>query len=812
MKRTIILFFAVITAFSAYSQNYLQDGDRCFDNGDYACAETKYDQASKSSSGNDKQIADIRLSRAKNCAEWIKTANQAFNNRNYNTAKENYQKVLDSNSKDEYAKSQLEKCNNFLKPTTTLSVSKENLSFSSSGGNESITVTTNASSYSINSLPSWCTVQKYAGYFVITCSANSGTTTRSDYFTVTAGDKTVRINVSQTGKTPNPPATTLSVSKENLSFSSSGGNESITVTTNASSYAVNVLSSWCTMQKYTGYFVITCSANSGTTTRTDYFTVTAGDKTVRVNVSQTGKTSTETTLSVTKETLSFSSSGGNSEQIKVYSSASSYSISLVPSWCSVQTHSGYFVVTCNTNYGSQSRSDWFKVTAGGKEIKIYVNQAGQSKSKKCFNCPEGDPRPLGLSLGYVQKQWDWKTNEGTAKYGAWDKDGTYLDGIQAGIRIEPLFKYGFGLSTGLFYEYYFSKSDKQTGTYSDAPGTFDYNMNFSEHSLYLPLHLEYRANISENFQFFVEAGPSIDYGLSAKLTATEIGENTPFYTETDIYRNSEIGFPSERFNVSLDFGAGIRLGGLQLNVGTSRGLMNISNNPNISIKQNKPLMASLSWMISHNDNNYNIPVNSIDKSRYRTHGIILEYISKQWEYKNGTYTEKSGLWEDSKSVPGFRLGYVYQPQFICGFGLRTGLNLDTYISVSDDMYDDYGSYYWLFWEMAINLPIHAEYRLHLSKNFSVFFETGPSVDFGLFAEMESHGDADKNTESDLYGKSDWGYPSERFNYYWDFIGGIRIKNIQLQIGTSRGLNEVTIDNGWKARQNKNLSLGISWFL
>ena len=53
--------------------------------------------------------------------------------------------------------------------------------------------------------------------------------------------------------------------------------------------------------------------------------------------------------------------------------------------------------------------------------------------------------PIWISVGYVQKQWTVKENGESSKMGYWD-DTKYLSGIQAGIRIEPLFKYGFGRS------------------------------------------------------------------------------------------------------------------------------------------------------------------------------------------------------------------------------------------------------------------------------------------------------------------------------------------------------------------------------
>jgi len=120
MKRIVILLFAVVAALSAYSQDYLQDGDRCFDSGDYACAITNHNEAFKLASGKDKQIAEIKLTRAKFCQEHIKLANTAFTNKQYSTAKTEYQTVLESNPKDTYAQSQLEKCNNALKPPPAL--------------------------------------------------------------------------------------------------------------------------------------------------------------------------------------------------------------------------------------------------------------------------------------------------------------------------------------------------------------------------------------------------------------------------------------------------------------------------------------------------------------------------------------------------------------------------------------------------------------------------------------------------------------------------------------------------------------------
>ena len=126
MKRIAILLFTLFYALSAYCQPNLQDGDRCFDNGDYVCAVAKYSEIFKLASVKDKQIAEIRLTRSKWCANHLKSANQAFSGKNYKGAIENYQSVLDSNPNDSYVKEQLIKCNNILNPpATTIKISKE---------------------------------------------------------------------------------------------------------------------------------------------------------------------------------------------------------------------------------------------------------------------------------------------------------------------------------------------------------------------------------------------------------------------------------------------------------------------------------------------------------------------------------------------------------------------------------------------------------------------------------------------------------------------------------------------------------------
>lgn len=322
----------------------------------------------------------------------LRKAQECIDKGDYNGAKIYLNGILNLDKNNAKAKQLLVICNNGGKSVqtapTTLSLSKSSLSFTALGGNDNISITTNPSSYNVELLPSWCTVQKYSNYFVITCNSNPSTSQRTDYFVVKAGNRSERVNVFQAANTTsqNPVATTLSLSKTGLSFSASGGSNNISISTNSNTYIIELLPSWCTVQKYTDYFVITCNPNPTFAARNEYFRVKAGDKSEQLYVYQAGGKVIDqpTTLSVSQESIYFDAKGGSSSAITVYSNAKTYSVSMMPSWCTIKYYSGYFVVICSPS-NSYSRSDWFYVNAGDKQLKITVKQDGRATNKRRTN-------------------------------------------------------------------------------------------------------------------------------------------------------------------------------------------------------------------------------------------------------------------------------------------------------------------------------------------------------------------------------------------------------------------------------------------
>lgn len=209
--------------------------------------------------------------------------------------------------------------------------------------------------------------------------------------------------------------------------------------------------------------------------------------------------------------------------------------------------------------------------------------------RKPWNSPE-EPKIIGLSLGYVSKQWSL-SQDGTSKnIGYWD-DKNSLNGLQVGIRIEPQFKYGFAINTGLYYEYYFSNTDNATIN-DENNNPLNCKGKLEENNLYMPIQFEYRLHFNDNFKVFFFSGLGLDYGLGGKIKFTDI----PGYEDVtfdNIYKES---WAWKRFNASFEYGAGIYICGAQLHFGMSKGLINMSNSEESKVKMNKNLSIGLSYM------------------------------------------------------------------------------------------------------------------------------------------------------------------------------------------------------------------------
>ena len=455
-------------------------------------------------------------------------------------------------------------------PATYLAAFPLNITIPSNGGFKTMEISTDGNSWDISHLPDWCKADKSGGGLLLYLMAapNDGAE-RKDFFKISSDYQETLVGITQEAKS----ATFIQMDVDSFSFKNIDDSKSVRINTDGGTWSLEEFPNWCDVQRQGNRLIITCFDNRDGH-RDAEIKIKSGSIEKRLKITQSAGASYLTT---DVSNLVFSNSGGT-KTITVSTDADVWLVS-APFWCQVTKNEDGFTVNCHKNKYDEN-SDFITVSSGRQQIQIQVAQNAP------FNSPESEIRWLGVSFGYVSKQWLYKEANQVKKYGFWDET-TRLNGVQFGIRFEPLFKYGFGINTGLFLEYYYSSI------------TDNYKAVFSEAALYLPAHFEYRLHFLKRLNLFFYGGLSMDAGLEAKVEEFEIGESEPYFTETKMYGNQNFNFHAKRFNFSFDFGAGIRIYNAQLNLGVSKGLLDYSPYNDLLIKQNKNLMLSISWMLEN---------------------------------------------------------------------------------------------------------------------------------------------------------------------------------------------------------------------
>ncbi len=213
----------------------------------------------------------------------------------------------------------------------------------------------------------------------------------------------------------------------------------------------------------------------------------------------------------------------------------------------------------------------------------YSNSSSYHNSHHSFNKAK-DKYYIGYSLGYVQKKWVYHSSDYIEKVNVFGEDSP-TNGIQVGIRVDPQFGYGFGINTGIFYEYYFSKSED---IYTDE---LSYHFTAEEHCLYMPIHFKYSLNFSKWFQLALYGGVGLDYGLKGRIYMRYNGETL---TSLNMYDDD---LDMKRFNTSLEYGAAMRINHFQINFTISKGLINMSGSDDYKVKLDKLFCISATYCL-----------------------------------------------------------------------------------------------------------------------------------------------------------------------------------------------------------------------
>ncbi len=226
------------------------------------------------------------------CDQAVYEAKIAYNAGNYAKAKSLFDYVVsECGANYGNAASWSQKCKDELTPTLT--ASRTYISVGATSGTTSINVTSNREWKLQNTTSGMFSVSKNGGAVTINYYTNSKSSSRSDYFDIVTldGSKSVRITIAQSAA-----AATLTVSKTEVSCSASGTTEYLTVSCSKVWEIQYPSGSMYSATRNGNTVTVTINANTSTSSREDFFNIrtTDGSQSVRISLSQSGKSSTST--------------------------------------------------------------------------------------------------------------------------------------------------------------------------------------------------------------------------------------------------------------------------------------------------------------------------------------------------------------------------------------------------------------------------------------------------------------------------------------------------------------------------------------
>ena len=163
----------------------------------------------------------------------------------------------------------------------TLSTSKTNISLAGIQSGDTFTVTSNISTWAVNSNQTWCTATRNNNTVSISVTENLSGAARTASVKVALSEQHF-IDVTVTQAMP-----TLSVSVTELNFPKTPTNQgTITVTSNVSSWNVVSNQSWCTVSKSGNVVTVLATPNSTGVVREAYITISLPNNTKIITIRQ----------------------------------------------------------------------------------------------------------------------------------------------------------------------------------------------------------------------------------------------------------------------------------------------------------------------------------------------------------------------------------------------------------------------------------------------------------------------------------------------------------------------------------------------
>lgn len=172
--------------------------------------------------------------------------------------------------------------------------------------------------------------------------------------------------------------TTLSTSLSSVTFTKDGGQQSVSITTSATTWVATspLESSWLTLTQNGAQLDITAAPNTEGVDRKGYILVNAGSAAAKINVVQSAG---DVVLSLSTESLSFEKAGGEQRVDVICNESFTVEADEGADWLSISYVEGadFFNLSVTPNEGTEARNTKIFVTAGTTIKELAVVQNGE---------------------------------------------------------------------------------------------------------------------------------------------------------------------------------------------------------------------------------------------------------------------------------------------------------------------------------------------------------------------------------------------------------------------------------------------------
>ena len=419
------------------------------------------------------------------------------------------------------------------KPSTAkpFSLSDNKVVIPYQGGQDVITVDGNGSwtAFVNDKSVGWCKIKKEKGKIYIVSEANENNTDRSCEVVVRMGGKT-RTVVVKNEKAPEM----LVPSVENLTFPYKGETNTVEIRSNTN-WKVTDVPGWVVSTKEAGKIKLTALANDNNVERSAEIKVESSTKTVIINLYQGAGLDH---LAFSKNDLHFGPDGGD-EYVNILTDAQDWRFGDFPHWCQVtKVADNLLKIHCTPNEPiNLNREASVNVTTGKQTLGINVCQEAKPLVAVIPNFGIGGRAiSFGISAGYLFPNiinssggdftgsvvnYALGDNRENASY---KSSGGFNIGLFADIRIYKNFYLKSGIEfTHYKYKNYFS-GDVEIFTLGDTKNYYfkgnaqnQYQESYTFNEIEIPVIASYRIPVTKISHLQINIGPTIRYGLSAKM-------------------------------------------------------------------------------------------------------------------------------------------------------------------------------------------------------------------------------------------------------------------------------------------------------